>query len=64
MSDGKPKYSLEELLAQCDANLELTDEDRLWLGTPGDEETKLTYLENLLEDAEDLEAAHKALAED
>lgn len=27
----RPKYSLDELLAQCDGNLELTEEDREWL---------------------------------
>lgn len=27
----RPKYSLDELLAQCDENLELTEEDREWL---------------------------------
>ena len=27
----KPKYSLEHLLAQCDGNYELTEEDREWL---------------------------------
>ena len=26
----KPKYTLEELLAQCDPNAEMTDEDRIW----------------------------------
>ena len=27
----RPKYTLEELLAQCDGNLELTEEDKEWL---------------------------------
>jgi antitoxin ChpS len=27
----RPRYSLEELLAQCDASAELTAEDREWL---------------------------------
>jgi antitoxin ChpS len=27
----RPKYTLEELLAQCDENLELTEEDKEWL---------------------------------
>lgn len=35
----RPRYTLDELLAQCDASAELTDEDRAWIGeTPvGDE---------------------------
>lgn len=63
MSDDNPKYTLEELLVLCDSTLKLTKEDKLWLGTPGDEEAKRTHLEDLLEDAEDLEAALEALAE-
>jgi antitoxin ChpS len=27
----RPKYSLDELLAQCDGNIELTEEDHEWL---------------------------------
>lgn len=27
----RPRYSLDELLAQCDASIELTAEDRAWL---------------------------------
>jgi antitoxin ChpS len=27
----RPRYSLDELLAQCDASAELTEEDREWL---------------------------------
>lgn len=27
----RPKYTLEELLAQCDGSLEFTEEDRDWL---------------------------------
>ena len=27
----RPHYTLDELLAQCDASAELTDEDRAWL---------------------------------
>jgi antitoxin ChpS len=27
----KPRYSLEELLAQCDASAEISEEDRAWL---------------------------------
>jgi antitoxin ChpS len=27
----KPHYTLEELLAQCDASAPLTDEDRSWI---------------------------------
>lgn len=27
----RPRYSLEELLAQCDATATLSDEDRTWL---------------------------------
>ena len=30
----RPRYSLDELLAQCDASAELTAEDREWLDTP------------------------------
>ena len=28
----RPRYTLDELLAQCDASAELTDEDRAWIG--------------------------------
>jgi antitoxin ChpS len=28
-----PRYTLEELLAQCDASAELTTEEREWLDT-------------------------------
>lgn len=28
----KPKYSLDELLAQCDPQPQITEEDRAWLG--------------------------------
>lgn len=27
----KPKYTLDELLAQCDPRTEITEEDRAWL---------------------------------
>jgi antitoxin ChpS len=27
----KPKYTLDELLSQCDPNAEMTEEDRVWL---------------------------------
>jgi len=27
----KPKYTLEELLARCDPNAEMTEEDRIWI---------------------------------
>ncbi len=27
----KPKYTLDELLAQCDLRTEITEEDRAWL---------------------------------
>ncbi len=27
----RPRYSLEELLAQCDASAEVSEEDRAWL---------------------------------
>ena len=27
----RPRYSLDELLAQCDASAEVSDEDRQWL---------------------------------
>lgn len=28
----RPRYTLDELLAQCDASAELTDADRAWVG--------------------------------
>lgn len=28
----RPRYTLDELLAQCDASAEMTDEDRTWIG--------------------------------
>lgn len=28
----RSRYTLEELLAQCDANSEVTSEDQVWLG--------------------------------
>jgi len=30
----RPYYTLEELLAQCDAHAEISVEDREWLGVP------------------------------
>lgn len=27
----RPRYSLDELLAQCDASVEISEEDRAWL---------------------------------
>ena len=30
----RPRYTLDELLAQCDANAELSVEDRQWLDAP------------------------------
>lgn len=30
----RPRYSLDELLAQCDPSASLTAEDRQWLDTP------------------------------
>jgi len=30
----RPHYTLEELLAQCDANAEISPEDREWLNAP------------------------------
>lgn len=35
----RPRYTLDELLAQCDASAELTAEDRAWIGNApmGDE---------------------------
>ncbi len=30
----RPHYTLEELLAQCDANAEISPEDREWLDAP------------------------------
>ncbi|MBI5311827.1 MAG: antitoxin [Methylocystis sp.] len=29
---AKPRYTLDELLAQCDASAEPSEEDRAWLG--------------------------------
>jgi len=36
---ARPRYTLEELLAQCDASTEISAEDREWLDAPpvGDE---------------------------
>ncbi|MGO4439360.1 AbrB/MazE/SpoVT family DNA-binding domain-containing protein [Rhizobium sp. RAF56] len=31
---ARPKYTLEELLAQCDPDAPLSDEDREWLDSP------------------------------
>ena len=31
---SNPKYTLEELLAQCEGSQEQTDEDREWLNSP------------------------------
>lgn len=30
----RPRYSLEELLAQCDSNAEMSGEDREWIDAP------------------------------
>lgn len=30
----RPRYKLEELLAQCDPNAPLTEEDKTWLNNP------------------------------
>jgi antitoxin ChpS len=30
----KPRYTLDELLAKCDPNAPLTEEDRVWLDLP------------------------------
>ncbi|GAL44511.1 antitoxin [Citrobacter werkmanii] len=30
----RPRYSLEELLAQCDPHAEMSDEDRIWIDAP------------------------------
>ena len=30
----RPRYSLEELLAQCDPQAEMSEEDREWMDTP------------------------------
>jgi antitoxin ChpS len=30
----RPRYSLDELLAQCDPEAPMSDEDREWLDTP------------------------------
>ena len=32
---SKPKYTPEELLAQCNFDAPLTEEDREWLDAPG-----------------------------
>ena len=63
MMDGQSNAKLKELLAQCEETLELTEEEKLWLATPGDAEAKRKKLEELLEDAEDLRLALQALAE-
>ena len=36
---SRPRYTLDELLAQCDASVDLTHEDNTWIGTAslGDE---------------------------
>jgi len=31
---NRPRYSLEELLAQCDPHIDMSDEDRQWIDTP------------------------------
>jgi antitoxin ChpS len=38
-SNSRPRYSLDELLAQCDPNAEISAEDKEWLDTKpiGDE---------------------------
>lgn len=33
-SHVRPRYTLDELLAQCDSNAPLTEEDRIWIGAP------------------------------
>ena len=30
----RPRYSLEELLSQCDSNAEMSEEDREWIDAP------------------------------
>jgi len=30
----RPRYSLDELLAQCDSNAEISEEDRQWIDAP------------------------------
>jgi antitoxin ChpS len=30
----KPRYTLDELLVQCDADAPISDEDRAWLDMP------------------------------
>lgn len=30
----RPRHSLEELLAQCDSNAEMSEEDREWIDAP------------------------------
>lgn len=32
--DARPRYSLDDLLAQCDASMEATAEERTWLDAP------------------------------
>jgi hypothetical protein len=31
---GKGRYTLSELIQQCDPNAKLSDEDREWIGSP------------------------------
>ncbi len=31
---SQPRYTMEELLAQCDPNAPMSDEDREWLNSP------------------------------
>jgi len=31
---NRPRYSLEELLAQCDQHIDMSDEDRQWIDAP------------------------------
>ena len=34
IKSSRPRYTLEELLAQCDPSVAISDEEREWLDTP------------------------------
>jgi antitoxin ChpS len=34
MQKSEPKYTLDELMAECDLAAEFSEEDRLWLSSP------------------------------
>ena len=58
MTDGQSNSKLKKLLVQCKETLELTEEDKLWHATPGEEEAR-----NFFEDAEVLRLALQAPGE-